>query len=753
MAKKINTYIIRVKGLVQGVGFRPFVYRIATFLKLEGSVENRNDGVFIKINSDEEQLSAFIKSLKEQAPPASYIESVKSEITTLESFSGFQIIKSKNMSDSITDISPDIAVCEDCLYDMKHQFNRINYPFINCTNCGPRFTIIKNLPYDRGQTTMQDFTMCPDCHQEYTNIHDRRFHAQPIACNNCGPIYSLHHKKDTITNIAKITSVLAQLLDGGKIAAVKGMGGFFMACDALNEEAVKKLRYKKNRESKPFAVMFKNLESVKDYAYLNSQEIKSLTSFRRPIVLLETRQSLAASVAKGFNTLGVMLPYMPVHYLLFEKLQTPVIVLTSGNITDEPIVTDNKTAIEKLGKISDAVLTYNRDIYNRNDDSVVSIINGKERLFRRSRGYAPAPIIVDKNVEGILATGAELTNSFALGRENKVLLSQHIGDLKNFGTYEFYTETLRHYQHLFRFVPKIVASDKHPNYFSTRYAEETGIRHLKIQHHHAHIASCMAEHQVNEKVIGIALDGTGYGDDGHIWGSEFMICDFLNYDRITHFEYIPLPGGDKVTYEPWRTAISYLYKYYGKDFQDFDMPFLKTLNSQEVNLLCHAIDKKINTPLSCGAGRLFDAVSALINVCPVSKFHAEAPMRLEAIIDKSVKDSYPFGTSDLINFKTLFDAIIQDILSHVAQSTMASKFHNTIVRIIITQAKKISKISGIKKIVLSGGSFQNKYILTETEIGLRQEGFTVYSHERIPTNDAGIALGQLMIAAHKADLM
>ncbi len=742
-----KTYRIEIKGLVQGVGFRPFIYRIAINNNFLGSVENRNDGVVVIINCDINRIEPFISQILNEAPPASYIDSISyTELEKIE-FSNFEIIKSSSVSDSITDVSPDIAVCNDCLHDMKTQHNRIDYPFINCTNCGPRFTIIQDLPYDREKTTMKDFIMCPLCKSEYTNILDRRFHAQPVACINCGPKYSLHYQGKIITEQKAIVEKTSELLNNKGIIAIKGLGGFFIACNALCEDAVSKLRQLKNREGKPFAVMFSNIDILKQYAEINDIEEKSLISLKRPIVLVKEKEKLSPSVNVGFNTIGAMLPYMPFHYLILEKSNLNAIVLTSGNISDEPIITDNEKALNVLGNICDAVITYNRDIHNRADDSVACIMNKKERVFRRSRGYAPSPVKISRDVEGILATGAELVNCFCIGKENQAILSQHIGDLKNIETYNFYTETIDKYKKLFRFEPSVIAVDMHPDYLSTRYADDYKIPVIKVQHHHAHIASCMAEHNLDEKVIGIALDGTGLGDDGNIWGSEFLICDYSGYKRVTHFEYIPLPGGDKVTHEPWRTALSYLYKYYGDEYLKHNLEFLKNIPNQNRELICEAIEKKINCPLSSGAGRLFDAVAALINLCPVSKFHAEAPMRLESIINENCIESYSYDYNAVISWKKTFDEIIRDLNNNVMHSDIAAKFHNTIVDVITVVAIKTRQESGIQKVALSGGTFQNKYLLTNVEKRLSENGFDVYSQSKIPTNDAGIALGQIMIAA------
>lgn len=748
----ISTYHINIKGLVQGVGFRPFIYRIASKNQVHGWVENRNDGVAIKITCTQETLNSFLSDMKQTAPPASEIESIEIIEVQKEYFSEFSIIKSKSFSEKVTNVSPDIAVCDDCLRDMKEQANRIDYPFINCTNCGPRFTIIQDLPYDREKTTMKDFLMCPMCEAEYTDINDRRFHAQPVACSNCGPQYTLHYSNQTITKTSEIIKSLTKLIQNKKIIAVKGLGGFFLSCDAQSEDAVSRLRNLKNREGKPFAVMFSDISTLKKFAFVGVKEESILLSARRSIVLLEQKKMLAPSVNVGFSTIGAMLPYMPLHFLLFEKLNLPAIVLTSGNLSDEPIITDNNFALKQFSGIADAVLTYNRDIHNRTDDSVVTVVNSKERILRRSRGYVPSPITLNANVEGILATGAELVNCFCIGKDNQAIMSQHIGDLKNIETYDFFCETIERFKKLFRFSPELLVSDLHPDYLSSQYAAQSNIKHLKVQHHHAHITSCMAEHKLDEKVIGISFDGTGLGDDNNIWGSEFMVCDLADYSRITHFEYMPMPGGDRVTDEPWRMAVSYLYRTYGRSFWELNLPFLKDTPGQSVDILCDAIDRKINSPLTSGSGRLFDAVAALVNLCTKSKFHAEAPMRLESVIKKGCTESYEFLVDKTISFAPTFKAIVYDIQQNVGTEIISAKFHNTMVEVIANGACKIRDTHKLNKVVLSGGTFQNKYLLENTEMILAQLGFEVYTHSKVPTNDAGIALGQLVIAAKRLEI-
>ena len=751
LRQSIHTYLIEVKGLVQGVGFRPFIYRLAMEHELKGWVKNTNVNVLICINADEPALKRFITGIRLKSPPASDIVSISHIVSESELFHDFRIIESGDISDEITEVSPDIAVCEDCLKDMKTQEHRISYPFLNCTNCGPRFTIIRDLPYDRANTTMSGFTMCETCRSEYEDAGDRRFHAQPVACNNCGPEYELIFQDYHIRGISNIIKQTADLIDSGKIVAIKGQGGFHLACDALNEEAVDRLRKSKYREGKPFAVMFRDVESIKKYAWLNRVEEQEIISWRRPIVILKAKKSLAYPVSSGLRTIGCMLPYMPFHYQLFEMLKTTVIVLTSGNLSDEPIIIDNQLALKILGPVTDAVLIYNRDIYNRTDDSVVMVVNDTSRMLRRSRGYVPNPVRLKFNVDGILAAGAELVNCFCLGKGNYAILGQHIGDLKNFETYTFYTESIDHFQKIFRMKAELVAYDMHPDYLSTRYAIGTGLRPVAIQHHHAHIASAMAEHGLDEKVIGVSFDGTGYGDDGKIWGGEFLICDLGTYTRYTHFEYRPMPGGDRVTYEPWRMAVSYLYSIYGEDFLDFRLPFLRNVNEEKLRIVIQMMGDELNTPLTSSAGRLFDAVAALLNICTESKFHAEAPMRLENQIAPGIEDSYPFRVGSTIMFNDTFRTLLDDLRRGESAGNISAKFHNTIIRVVESVVEKIHQETGLRKVVLSGGTFQNRYLLERLEPGLKESGFDIYTQNMIPSNDGGIALGQLVVAAGRRE--
>ncbi len=718
---------------------------------LKGTVENRNDGVLVYIQGGDKDVQQFKADVESGAPPASGIRSVRITEVSKPDFADFRIVSSKSFSDEITLVSPDIAVCSDCLEDMKRQPGRLNHPFVNCTNCGPRFSIIRSLPYDRSKTTMDVFKMCGDCSEEYENVLDRRFHAQPVACLGCGPRYELITCSRTERNFSKILAELIKILEAGGTVAIKGLGGYFLACDAASQAAVSKLRQLKIRENKPFAVMFADLNAIHEYANTTPTEEQLLLSWKRPIVLIRAERSLAPGVSVGFSTIGAMLPYMPLHYLLFEHTGIKALVLTSGNFSDEPILIDDKTALDTFKESCDAVLTHNRIIHNRVDDSVTMVVGRETSVLRRSRGYVPAPVMVDMNVEGIIATGAELVNCFCVGKGNQALLSQHIGDLKNMETYIFYQESLERFIELFRVDPELYVCDLHPEYLSTKYALTKEKKLLQVQHHHAHIASCMAEHALDEKVIGVAFDGAGLGDDGNIWGGEFLISDFASYTRAVHFDYVPMPGGDMATLNPWRMAVSYLYRIYGIDMVWMDLPFLKKTDPAVLKMVLQMIDQNINTPYTSSVGRLFDAVSALTNVCTVSGFHAEAPMRLESVASGDSEAVYKFVLGKTIVVDTMIKGIVKDLITGVSVQDISLKFHNTIGAIILDVVRSLQSLTGINKVVLSGGTFQNRYLIEHTVKRLRSMDFEVYSHRRVPCNDGGIALGQIAIAAKKRE--
>ena len=739
-----------IRGLVQGVGFRPFIYRLAVKHGLFGEVDNRTDGVSVIIQGDLETIDRFKNDILKDAPPASQIKSMEINLKQISGYNSFLITGSKTIDNNVTEVSPDIAVCDECLDDLLNDSERIDYPFINCTNCGPRFSIIGELPYDRPKTTMRSFRMCHNCESEYNDILDRRFHAQPIACNNCGPVYSYKDSLKNLSNIKDILEEVALQIISGKTIAIKGTGGYHFMCDALNNNAVLNLRNKKQRDSKPFAVMFRDIESVKKYCYIDIEEEKELKSWRRPILILREKKMLSEAVSNGLKTTGTMLPYMPVHYMLFRNLKTPAVVLTSGNISDEPIITDDSSAKKQLIPVADSFLSYNRQILNRIDDSVIRIISHKTCLIRRSRGYVPRPVDLKCNVDGIIALGAEQKNSFCIGKGSQAVMSQYIGDLKNHATYDFFIEAIDRFSKLFRFKPEYIACDLHPDYLSTKYAEvlenELKIPLFRIQHHHAHIASCMAEHGIDEEVIGISLDGTGYGTDGKIWGGEFLIADLKNFRRFMHFDYVGLPGGDKAVDEPWRTAFSYLYKYFGKNFDFRSLPVFRSIDNDRLLMISKMLDKKINLPFSSGAGRLFDAVSAILGLCTEATFDSEAPMRLESVINSDTNEFYPFRTDDTIVFADTFKAILED-LQQQSIPVISVKFHNTIAQAILEVSKQIRKETSLSKVILSGGVFQNKYLLEKSINLLNHNLFTVFTNNLVPTNDGGVALGQLIIAS------
>ena len=524
------TFRLQVFGLVQGIGFRPFIFRLASQFGLSGQVVNRNDGVDIELNSTLKQVRSFVDHMIREAPEASSIEHVEVSEIAARIFSDFSISESKDISDAVTEISPDIAVCSQCLEDLELQPHRINYPLINCTHCGPRFSIISGLPYDRPHTTMAPFVMCPECSAEYNNIQNRRFHAQPVACNHCGPSYTLTTLQGVTKNLPEIFEKIGNMISKGGLLVIKGTGGFHLVCDAFNEEGIRKLRKLKERDGKPFALMFSNIKEAKSFVEINKVEEELLNSWRRPIVLLKKKREITPGIADQLSTLGVMLPYMPFHHLLFKSVETPALIVTSGNLADEPILISNETVFTKLSGHVDGVVTYNREIFNRVDDSVTAVFGESPMVLRRARGYTPSPIRSGMELEGILGTGAELTGSFCIGKGKNAIMSQYTGDLKNLETFDFYRQTYQRYCKLFRFTPDLVVSDLHPDYLSSRFAREvaaeTGAKHISVQHHHAHIASGMFSAGLEGEVIGFSLDGTGWGTDGYSWGAEVFRADY-----------------------------------------------------------------------------------------------------------------------------------------------------------------------------------------------------------------------------------
>ena len=755
----VDITVLTIYGLVQGVGFRPFIYRIANEMEIKGEVDNRNNGVCIRAILTPQQQDTFISRINREHPPVACIHRIEisKEKGDASIYPDFRITPSRSESDEITQVAPDIAVCPECMSDRKTQPHRIHYPFINCTHCGPRFSIIRDLPYDRNRTTMTDFAMCPDCRKEYTDVSDRRFHAQPVACNHCGPSYYALYNNVYITDYPRLLSLTARLIAEGEVIAAKGIGGYHLICDATNEVAVSRLRQIKMRDNKPFAVMFRDMEHLKEYARVNSTEEESLLSWRRPIVLLKQRRLLASCINPDMRTLGCMLPYMPIHSDWFEQTDTPALVMTSGNLSELPIaITPEEAEKELSGKVA-LLLHHNREIHNRVDDSVLQVCGNQPCLIRRSRGYVPEPFFADIPVEGILAFGAEKVNTFALGKGDTVLQSQYIGDLKNWETFGFYTESLNRFRHLFRFTPKQLVCDLHPDYLSSRKAErwaaEMNLPLLKVQHHHAHAAACMLEYGLHEPVLAWVLDGTGLGDDGKVWGGELFLCDRRSYRRLLHFEYIPLPGGDKASVEPWRMAVACLWHYYGKHIP-FPAGFIERIGKQKIEMLLAMMEKGINTPYTSSAGRLFDAVASLLGICDISTHQAEAPVRLEQTASGELSRHYPVRIENgYISFRPAFDAMLEELVEGIPVARISASFHNTIASALVECIRQQKEQTGISTVVLSGGCFQNKRLSEQLQQLVAKERITCYLPGRIPCNDGGISAGQLAVAASRQEVL
>lgn len=745
---KIKTTQLLVSGLIQGVGFRPFIYRLAKSLELNGKVYNQNNGVVVLLQGDELVIEKFRKLLTTELPAAAEIISIRSELFYDSTYSNFSIETSQTVDDTITQVSADIAVCENCLEEMKHQPHRLDYPFINCTNCGPRFSIIENIPYDRPFTSMKDFKMCPECKKEYSDVNDRRFHAQPVACNHCGPFYKYFTADDSITDFKSVRLKVKRDMETGKVIAIKGIGGFHLACDALNPVAIDNLRQIKKRDGKPFALMVKDIETAKKYAQLTDKEIHALSSWQRPILLVDQKvpQRLSDKITNGLKTIGIFLPYMPFHYQLFEITGKDILLMTSANFSDCPIIIDNKEALETFLPKGIPVLVHNREIVNRVDDSIVQYDALGLRIIRRSRGYTPRPVTLKPDVEGILAVGAELTGAFCIGRQNQAILSQYIGDIKNSETLEFYEQSYKTMKKLFRFSPKIVACDLHPDYLSTTFAKNLGIPLVYTQHHHAHVAACMAEYGLDEPVIGVAYDGTGYGTDGKIWGSEIMVATLADFDRKFHFEYVPVPGGDKATEEPWRSGYAYVFNAFSGLFPP-NIKLFKDIPENQIKLIDIALNKKINSPESCSAGRLFDAVAALLGICTFSTYHAEAPLKLEHAVASNINECYTIDLKSKISWNCVILQIISDIEKQIDKGIIAAKFHNTVADITFRAILELSAKTGISKVILTGGTFQNKYLVKKIVDLFINTGIQLFMPSQLPSNDGGIALGQMVIAA------
>ncbi|HFJ2164641.1 TPA: carbamoyltransferase HypF [Salmonella enterica] len=773
-SEKKDTCRFRVCGIVQGVGFRPFVHRLARTHGATGWVLNDSEGVLLELQAPLQTIRNIIDELISQPPPLARITDIHN--VELEKpapyYSGFDIRKSQDLSCMDTIIPPDSNVCKDCLCEMNDPSNhRYRYAFINCTNCGPRYSIILGMPYDRAQTTMRSFIMCPQCNNEYHDIEDRRYHAQPNACPACGPQLQLTDKDGVSISVSDIIRFTIDRLKEGAIVAIKSLGGFHLVVDASNSEAVRELRRRKRRDAKPFAVMVADSDSADRWAVVTPHDIHLLESGPRPIVLLRKRsQTLPEAVAPKNPDLGIMLPSTPLQHMLLDDPELPVVIMTSGNISGHPIVIDNNEAIEQLGKIADYFVLNNRDIRTRVDDSVVRVINRKNTtdsqisFLRRSRGYAPYPVHLPYSVGNVVAFGAELKTTVSIGKGKQVFISQHIGDLKNDTTFKSHLDCIKHMQGLLTIKKTdIIACDLHPAFRSTRSVlENSEAKVIQVQHHHAHMASCMAENGLSGKTIGVIFDGTGYGSDGTIWGGEFLFGDLEDVERVAHLRPMLLPGGDKAVKEPVRMAISLLVETYGENLDGFiRLPAILNLSEKRREIFIKMVERKINTTITSSMGRLFDGVSALIGICTEIEYEAQAAIEMEALLKKDFHMAKPFkyiidesyNGRIIIDYRPLVKELVQSILvSNIKEEELSRRFHSTIVDIIVTVCSLLTQRYKTDQIVLSGGVFCNEFLLINTLDELESRGFRPYCHKLVPANDGGISLGQLVVASKRTKI-
>jgi hydrogenase maturation protein HypF len=757
----------RINGIVQGVGFRPFIYRLAKKRGLAGWVLNSSLGVELLVQGRAEDIEVFLAEIPQELPPQAVIDSMAVEPAEPEEHKAF-VIKESQEAGGITRISPDIALCEDCLAEMLDKKDRrYRYPFINCTNCGPRFSIIRNTPYDRPKTTMASFAMCPDCQKEYDDPENRRFHAQPNACPVCGPRVWLGGRDGTsVAEGGEAIKIAAQSILKGLIVAVKGIGGFHLTCDATNNQAVQTLRQRKHRPHKPLALMCADLEEVRRICLFSDEEASVLSSSQAPIVLLRKIKNIESKIsdliAPGNNYLGVMLPYAPVHHLLFKELKklspgSATLVMTSGNVQDEPVIINNSETLEKMGGIADSFLLNDRDIENRNDDSIVWVNGNGDgdagssadskpdiQIVRHSRGYAPNPITLPVSVPPSLAVGGEMKNVFCLVSGDKAYVSQHIGELDNSATMDFFEEMTAKYQKWFQIEPEIIIHDLHPDYLTTKWAQEQkNVSRRAIQHHKAHILSALADNGKMIPCIGVAFDGTGYGEDGKIWGGEFFLFDGERIERAGHLEYLPLPGGEASIRKPYRIAAAYGRHLLGNSPQSIALG----KNKEELEIIYKQLENNFNLAWTSSLGRLFDAVSALLGVCQTITFEAQAAIALENCLDPAVTSRYDYQIAEgngckVISIQEMWRQVSEDLERGASQGVCSSKFHNTIVDFTLSMCDNLKLKSDINTVALSGGVFQNRFLFNQLRRSLEKSGYNVLIHRQVPSNDGGLALGQ-----------
>lgn len=766
MEKKPIAKRLEISGIVQGVGFRPFVFVLAEKYGLNGEVSNTSAGVNAVVEGQEKDIDAFCRAVKTRSPLLASVTKIKRSDIPFTGYPSFSIVKSKPSKIRTTLISPDVTVCGDCLKEMKNPSDRrYRYPFINCTNCGPRYTIIENIPYDRPRTSMKHFKMCPACQDEYDDPLNRRFHAQPNACPDCGPHVFLTDRAAQICEPDSGQAIhrAADLLKQGKIIAVKGLGGFHLACDAANADAVRRLREKKNRPHKPFALMAASSSVLFDHVHVDPAERDLLASFHRPIVLLKKKKAnsretpIAEQVAPLNDFLGIMLPYTPLHELLLEK-GPDILVMTSGNRSGEPLSIDNEDALSAFSHIADYFLLHNRDIYFRADDSIARIQKGVPRFIRRSRGYAPLPVHYDKKLPRVLAVGAGLKNTVCLTRDNYLFLSQHIGELSNVKTQTFFSNSIDHLKRILDIEPRAVVHDLHPGLMSTRYAleanETDGIETIGVQHHHAHAVACMAENHLDGEVIAITLDGTGVGTDGHIWGGEILVSTLSSFKRAAHLSNIGMPGGDAAVLEPWRMAASLLYHTFGRGMLNLDIPYIRRTDTQKLDVIIQMLEKKLNTPQTSSCGRVFDAISSLLGIRHHISHESQAAMELEAVAESGKSPGYEVDLVDMpgsdmleISLAPCVRQIVAELQSGVQAPEISARFHQTLADAFVRAAVRVCNATGIRDTVLSGGVFNNDILFNAMTAGLEQNGLTVYTHSKVPCGDGGISFGQAVAAA------
>jgi hydrogenase maturation protein HypF len=758
---QIQRLHLQIQGAVQGVGFRPFIYCLAHDLGLTGWVNNSAQGVAIEIEGSQITLNLFLLRLEQEKPARSHIQSLNTTTLDPVGYSNFTIRESTDGKKTAI-VLPDIATCLDCLQELRDPSNRrYRYPFINCTHCGPRFSIIQTLPYDRPNTTMQAFELCTACQSEYSNPNDRRFHAQPNACPQCGPQLALWDREGKgLATQGDALHLSVAAIRQGKILAVKGLGGFHLIADACSETAVQRLRQLKRRQAKPFALMYPSLDLVKVHCEVSGLEEQLLRSPEAPIVLLRRNPSAhddllpCSSVAPDNPYLGIMLPSTPLHHLLMADLNAPI-VATSGNLSGEPICTDELESLQRLGTIADAFLIHNRAIAHPIDDSVVRVVMNRSMVLRRARGYAPLPLQLASPAPEILAVGAHLKNAIAFSIDRQVFISQHIGDLETAPALEAFQHTVASFQDLYDLKPIAIACDLHPDYASTRWAEQSDLPVMTVQHHYAHALSCMAENQIDGSVLAIVWDGTGYGLDGTLWGGEFLHVTETSFQRVAHLRTFRLPGGDLAVKEPRRAALGLLYEYFGETlFEMRSLAPLQAFSEQELNLLKVALQRHLNAPMTSSAGRLFDAIASILNLKQHSQFEGQAAMALEFALEGVETDEYyPFevlesipardGSGIAIDWATTIQGVLKDRERLQSVPVISAKFHNTLVEMMVAVAQRVKE----QQVVLTGGCFQNKYLLEKAIARLQTEHFCPYWHQQIPPNDGGIALGQIIAAS------